>query len=271
MLDSIWLAILFVILGFIAAGVIAKLIFALLRLKRITIYEYQKGLKYTRGRYAGTLDSGQYWLLGWWSSVVLVDIRPQFVSVPGQEVLSADGVSVKISVAAEFKVADPHAAINKNLSFQNSLYLTLQMAVREVVSKEKVDALIETRSSFSAKLKEMTAVKAAEYGVNLISVDIKDIMFAGEMKRAFAQVLKAQKEGQAALEKARGETAALRSLANAARMIDDNPHLLQLRALQTLAETSGNTLFFGVPNGSVPLPSRSPKSSRAQKQSGEEE
>jgi len=55
-------------------------------------------------------------------------------------------------------------------------------------------------------------------------------MFPGEMKKAFAQVVKAQKDGQAALEKARGETAALRSLANAARMMDDNPNLLQLRA-----------------------------------------
>jgi regulator of protease activity HflC (stomatin/prohibitin superfamily) len=56
-------------------------------------------------------------------------------------------------------------------------------------------------------------------------------MFPGEMKKVFAQVVKAQKEGQAALEKARGESAALRSLVSAARTMDDNPNLLQLRAL----------------------------------------
>jgi hypothetical protein len=58
---------------------------------------------------------------------------------------------------------------------------------------------------------------------------------------------------RAALEKARGETAALRSLANAARMMDDNPNLLQLRALQALADSGGNTLVLGLPNASIPL------------------
>jgi regulator of protease activity HflC (stomatin/prohibitin superfamily) len=86
-------------------------------------------------------------------------------------------------------------------------------------------------------------------------------MFPGEMKKAFAQVVKAQKDGQAALEKARGETAALRSLANAARMMDDNPNLLQLRALQALADSGGNTLVLGMPNGSIPLVKGSEKTS----------
>jgi regulator of protease activity HflC (stomatin/prohibitin superfamily) len=90
------------------------------------------------------------------------------------------------------------------------LYLTLQMAVREIVGKEKIDTLIENRAGFSSKLTELTSGKASEYGLKLKSADIKDIMFPGEMKKAFAQVVKAQKEGQAALEKARGETAATR-------------------------------------------------------------
>jgi regulator of protease activity HflC (stomatin/prohibitin superfamily) len=83
-------------------------------------------------------------------------------------------------------------------------------------------------------------------------------MFPGEMKKAFAQVVKAQKDGQAALEKVRGEMAALRTLANAARMMDDNPNLLQLRALQAFADSGGNRLALGLPNGAVPLAKRPP-------------
>jgi regulator of protease activity HflC (stomatin/prohibitin superfamily) len=97
------------------------------------------------------------------------------------------------------------------------------------------------------------------------------MMFPGEMKKAFAQVVKAQKEGQAALERARGETAALRSLANAARVMDDNPNLLQLRALQALADSSGNTLVFGLPNGAVPLPKRERNASESRKEKEAEE
>ena len=96
-------------------------------------------------------------------------------------------------------------------------------------------------------------------------------MFPGEMKKAFAQVVKAQKEGQAVLEKARGETAALRSLANAARMIDDNPNLLQLRALQAFADSGGNTLVLGLPNGSIPLVKRDEKTSAPPRRESKEE
>lgn len=253
MVEVLWVVALAAVLLLVAVKVVP--------IKRVTVYEYQKGLKYSKGRYASTLNAGQYWILPTFSSIVPVDIRPQFVTIQGQEVLSADGVTLKVSLAAEFQVADPNVAINKNASFQNSLYLTLQMAVREIVGKEKIDTLIENRAGFSSKLTELTATKATEYGLKLISADIKDIMFPGEMKKAFAQVVRAQKEGQAALEKARGETAALRSLANAARMMDDNPNLLQLRALQALADSGGNTLVMGLPNSSIPLAKPAEKTS----------
>ncbi|MGH9741328.1 MAG: slipin family protein [Candidatus Acidiferrum sp.] len=244
MVEVLWIAVLVAVLLLVAVKVFP--------IKRVIIHEYQKGLKYTKGLYVATLSPGQYWIFPAFSSVAPVDIRPQFVTIPGQDVLSADGVTLKISLAAEFHVNDPNIAINKNASFQNSLYLTLQMAVRELVGKEKIDNLIENRAGFGSKLTELASGKATEYGLKLISADIKDIMFSGEMKKAFAQVVKAQKDGQAALEKARGETAALRSLANAARMMDDNPNLLQLRALQAFSETGGNTLVLGLPQGAIP-------------------
>jgi regulator of protease activity HflC (stomatin/prohibitin superfamily) len=245
MVELLWVVVLAAVLLLVAVKVVP--------IKRVTVYEYQKGLKYTKGRYAATLNAGQYWILSTFSSIVPVDIRPQFVTIQGQDVLSADGVTLKLSLAAEFQVADANVAINKNANFQNSLYLTLQMAVREIVGKEKIDTLIENRAGFSSKLTELTTDKATEFGLKLISADIKDIMFPGEMKKAFAQVVKAQKDGQAALEKARGETAA--------RMMDDNPNLLQLRALQAFADSGGNTLVLGLPNGSIPLTNRGEKSS----------
>jgi regulator of protease activity HflC (stomatin/prohibitin superfamily) len=238
---------------------VAVLIWKIVPLKRITIFEYQKGLRYNKGRHTATLGPGQYWIWRAWTSIVPVDIRPEFITILGQDVVSADGVTLKVSLAAEFEVADAHVAVNKNANFRTSLYLTLQMALREVVGKDKIDALMENRGAIGTKLLELTKAKATEYGVRLISVDAKDLMFPGEMKKAFSQVVKAQKEGQAALERARGETAALRSLANAARMMDDNPNLLQLRALQALADSTGNTLVLGLPGGVITLGKKSDK------------
>ncbi|HXH49490.1 MAG TPA: slipin family protein [Terriglobia bacterium] len=235
--------------------------FRVLGIKRVIVYEYQKGLRYDKGRYIGTVGPGQYWVLSRSDSLVAVDGRTEFISILGQDVLSADGVPLKVSLAAEFQVENPNLAVNKNVNFRSSLYLTLQMALREITSGEKIEALLENRSGIGGRLMELASPKASAMGLKLISADIKDIMFPGEMKKAFAQVVKAQKEGQAALERARGETAALRSLANAAKMMEDNPNLLQLRALQALADSSGNTLVLGLPNSAVPIAGKSPNSS----------
>ncbi len=245
MLQILWSLVLIAVLALVFLGVVL--------IKRVVIFEYQKGLKYSKGRYVGTLDPGQYWIFSTFSSIVPVDVRPEFITIQGQDVLSADGVTLRISLAAEFQILDPNLAINKNANFRHALYLHLQMALRQIVGKEKIDVLLENRTQFGTQLVAITSGKAAELGLKLISADVKDIMFPGEMKKAFSQVVKAQKEGQAALERARGETAALRNLANAARMMDENPNLLQLRALQSLTDTSGNTLVLGLPNGTIPL------------------
>lgn len=237
----------------VLAVIVLLLVVKIFPMRRVTIYEYQRGLKYRNGRFRGTVGPGQYWFFSTFTTIVAVDVRPEFSTVQGQEVLSSDGVSLKVSLAAEFQITDPDAAINKNANFRSSLYLTIQMALREIVGKEKIDALIENRGSVGAKLMELTSAKASEFGIKLIQADVKDIMIPGEMKKAFAQVVKAQKDGQASLERARGETAALRNLANAARMVEENPNLLQLRALQCLADSSGNSVVLGIPNGALPV------------------
>lgn len=252
MVQFLWILVLFLIVVLLAIGILYKVP----PFRRVTILEYQRGLKYSKGRYASTLLPGQYFIFSTFTSVVPVDIRPEFITIVGQDVLSSDGVTLKASLAAEFEVSDPNVAINKNANYRSAFYLTLQMALREIVGKEKIDDLIQNRAAIGGKLMELASNKASEYGLKLKQADVKDIMFPGEMKKAFAQVVKAQKEGQAALERARGETAALRNLANAARMMDDNPNLLQLRALQSIADSNGSTLVLGLPNGPLPVMKR---------------
>jgi hypothetical protein len=97
--------------------------------------------------------------------------------------------------------------------------------------------------------------EAAKIGINVLAVEVKDVMFPAELKRAFADVLKAKQEGQASLERARGESASLRNLANAARVLEGNPTLMNLRLMQSLsaAQNAGGTLVLGMPSGFVAL------------------
>ena len=222
---------------------------------RITVFEYENGIRYTRGKLVGTIEPGVYWYLPMNTTIVKIDKRPRFVAVAGQEVLSSDGVTLKVSIAANYEITDPITAINKNQDYQQALYLELQMALREIIGKKTIDEVTEGREDISKLLLETSLKKADNLGLKLTSVNIKDIMFPGTLKQLFAQVVNARKEGQAALEKARGESAALRNLLNAAKMLDDNPSLLQLRLIQAINQSSGNTIVLGVPSnvGIIPV------------------
>lgn len=222
-------------------------------ISRITIFGYERGLRYDKGKFTSVLEAGQYWYAPYFTTIQKMDVRPRFVSISGQEVLSNDGVTLKVSLAAKFEITDPDIAVNKISGFQEALYLELQLALREIIGSADVDTILDARQDMGSRLLESTEAKAADLGLKLHSVNLKDIMFPGKLKEMFAKVVSAKKEGVAALEKARGETAALRSLANAAKMLENNPQLLQLRLLQAVGESSGNNLILGVPSQLVPI------------------
>lgn len=237
-----------------ALAAIAILVLVRLVLRPVTVAEYQRGLLYSKGRFVRTLGAGRHWLYAPTASVRFVDVRPRFVTLGGQEVLSADGVTLKVSLAARYEVSDPARAINGSEDYESAFYLTMQMAMRSIVGSATIDELLERRDEFGPRLAEAASTAAAELGLRLISADIKDIMLTGDAKKLFSQIVKARKDGVAALERARGETAALRNLANAAKLMEDNPNLLYLRALQQIGDTSGNTLVLGLPEGARVLP-----------------
>jgi len=237
------------------AFVIAAVIYLVKRtFDIVTVWEYEKGLRYYKGRFHGLVGPGQYWIWKNSTHIVRMDMRPRQVVLNGQEVLSADSVALKITILARYQVADPVAAINKVEKYNDSLYALIQIAARDVIGSKPIDELLENRTSFNAAIMEQCGQSAEEFGVKLLSVSVRDIMFPGDLKNVFAQLVKARKEGEAALEKARGETAALRNLANAAKLMDKNPALLQLRALQTLERSGGNTIVLGVPVHDAVIP-----------------
>jgi len=129
-------------------------------------------------------------------------------------------------------------------SFQEQVYLLLQIELRDLVSAVPIVDLLVKRKEIGDHLLDTSKEKAAQLGIELLSVGVRDIMFPGDLKNIFAQVVSARNEGLAALERARGESAALRHLANTAKLLENNPALYQLRLLQALSSTSGNTILL---------------------------
>jgi regulator of protease activity HflC (stomatin/prohibitin superfamily) len=246
------------ILILIAITIVAFLMFvsAFSNLRRVFIVpEGYMGLLYQHGKFVEQLAPGRHVRWGRNFTNGLQDTRKAFLAVAGQEVLTADNIGVKLSLVVTYHIADPVKAAHETQNWQGDLYNAAQLALRHVVSGVAAEALLTQRLDIAPQLLARVQPDAAKMGVIVHTLEVKDVILPAELKRAFGDVLKAKQEGQAALERARGESAALRNLANGARVLEDNPALMNLRVLQSLvtAQSTGNTLVLGMPGGFVPL------------------
>jgi regulator of protease activity HflC (stomatin/prohibitin superfamily) len=173
------------------------------------------------------------------------------MTIEGQEVMTSDGVAIKISLVVRYVIGDPAAWVMADHDAGRTLYLDVQLGLREIVAGRTLDEILAARTTIGPEVTALVAPQVATIGIELVAVEVRDVMVPGELKRAFAGVVAARHEGAAALERARGETAALRSLANAGRMVGDNPGLLSLRVVQELGTRGGNTIMLGVPDGTA--------------------
>jgi regulator of protease activity HflC (stomatin/prohibitin superfamily) len=213
------------------------------------------GLLYHKGKFVEVLGAGRHIRWGRHFTLDAQDLRKASLLVAGQEVLTADNVGLKVSLLVAYQVTDPAKAAHDTQNWRDDLYNAAQLALRAVVGRVAVETLLNQRLEIGVQLLARVQPEGAKIGVNALTVEVKDVMFPADLKRAFTDVLKAKQEGQAALERARGESASLRNLANAARVLEGNPALMNLRLMQSLtaAQNAGNTLVLGVPGGFVPL------------------
>lgn len=201
------------------------------------------GLLYHEGKLVEALSAGRHVRWGRHYRLAFADLRKTLLPVAGQEVLTADNVGVKVSVVLTIQITDALKSTQVADNYGTHIYSAVQTAVRAVVAGVAIDALLTQRVSIGAQLQELIAPQTAALGAHLHAVDVRDVMLPGELRKAFSEVLKAKQDGLAALERARGESAALRNLANAARLLEGQPALATLRFLQTL-ESSKQTVVL---------------------------
>lgn len=242
------------VLALVAIWLFMKLV-ALDRLW-VTVFEYQTGLFYRKGRLERMLGPGRYFNLSPATQIVVEDMREQLLSVSGQEVLTADNLAVKVSLSARVRVTDARLKAHAAEKPLDVLYSDMQVALRQAVAARALEALLADRGIIGNEVAAAAKASAAARGLEILAIDVRDVMLAGEVKRAHADIFRARKDGEAALERARGETAALRNLANGARMLNDNPALYNLRLLQALSMpgAKGATVVLNASGGPWPMP-----------------
>jgi len=194
------------------------------------------GVLFLDGRFAGGLEPGPwaFWRGAADVRVVEVDLREATLDVAGQEVMSADKVSLRINAVATYRVVDPRKAVCGVDDFKAALYREAQLALRAVVGGRDLDALLADKQVAAVEAAGLLAPRAAALGVEVSALAVRDLILPGDMKDLMNKVTEARKAAEADLITRREETAALRSQANTARLLAENPTLMRLRELEVL-------------------------------------
>lgn len=230
------------LLALIAAVILVAVAMWATRRLRETVWPWEAGLLYVNGRFARVLPPGRHWAGFAGRDIRRVVTARQLAVVPAQEVLTADGFPVKLSVVTEYRVADPRRMLEETADQPTGLLHTaVQLALRASVQSRSLDAVLADRGTLAIELTEPVTAAAAAIGIAIDKVALRDLVLPAEVRRMVTDVERAKREGIAALERARGEHAALRSLANAARLMKGNPELHALRVLQALVAQPGKT------------------------------
>ena len=194
------------------------------------------GVKLVDGRFVETVGPGIYafWRCGRKATVVEIDTRETLLDVSGQELMTSDRVTLRLNVNVVYRIVDPARAVQATADVRQALYREVQLALRMAVGQRELDNLLADRDSLTDELVNTLADAATRLGIELVSVGLRDVILPGDMKDLMNRVVEARKAAEANLITRREETAAIRSQANTAKLLADNPALMRLRELETL-------------------------------------
>jgi regulator of protease activity HflC (stomatin/prohibitin superfamily) len=194
------------------------------------------GVLFLDGRYADSLEPGPW---AFWKGsadvrVVEVDLRELTLDVQGQEIITADKVSLRLNAVATYRVTDPRRAVCTADDYKQALYREAQLVLRAVVGTRELDSLLADREAVASEAATLLAPRAQGLGLEVATLGIRDLILPGDMKELMNKVTEARKAAEANLITRREETAALRSQANTAKLLAENPTLMRLRELEVL-------------------------------------
>ena len=212
--------------------------------------EYERGVIFRLGRLIAQKGPGLIFLIPIVDRMVRIDLRTVTLTVPPQEVISRDNVTVRVNAVAYFRVIDPNRAVTEVENFLLATSQISQTTLRSVLGKAELDALLSERERLNIELQRIIDEQTEPWGVKVTTVEVKDVELPADMQRAIARQAEAERERRAKIISADGEFQAAEKLAQAANIISANPATLQLRYLQTLLDIGVNqnsTIVFPLP------------------------
>jgi regulator of protease activity HflC (stomatin/prohibitin superfamily) len=238
-----------VILWSVIGVIVLILVFFALSGVRV-VQQYERGVIFILGTLKGAKGPGIFWVPPIITRMIKVDLRIVTLTVPPQEVITRDNVTMKVAAVLYFKVIDPNAAVTQVMNFIQATTQIGQTTLRNVLGQSELDELLANRTKINRELQAIIDEHTENWGVKVTAVEIKDIELPVTMQRAMAKQAEAEREKRAKVIHAEGELQASAQLAQAANVIGSQSSALQLRYLQTLTEIAvekNSTIVFPLP------------------------
>ncbi|MBI5144604.1 MAG: slipin family protein [Candidatus Omnitrophica bacterium] len=213
------------------------------------ISQWERGVIFRFGKFLKEIKPGLAWVIPLIDSVYHVDMRIRTMDVVPQEVMTKDSVPTKIDAVVYYQIFDAQKSITAVENFAYASTLLAQSKLRDIVGKYDLDTLLSSKDKIGGEVLQVLQGPTDQWGVNVKSVEIKNIEIPDNMKRAMAKESEAAREKRARLIKASAEEEASKMFTNAAKTIAENPNALVLRQLQTWQEIGAeqNSLIILVP------------------------
>lgn len=231
----------------IIVGVIA---FILLIISIKQVNQYERGLKFTLGRFTGIMEPGWRIIIPVFQSYSKVDMRVKAVDVPDQKAITRDNVSVTVNAVIYYRVDSAEKAILEVEDFRYAISQYAQTTMRNIVGEVSLDELLANRDKLAERIREIVDKETDAWGLKVNNVELKDISLPGDMERTIGKQAEAEREKRAVIINSEGELAAAQNMAQAAQMLSAVPGALHLRTLQSINDISSdqsNTIVFTVP------------------------
>ncbi|HEY4511270.1 MAG TPA: slipin family protein [Candidatus Paceibacterota bacterium] len=230
-------------------SIVAVVVFlVLISLRQIN--QYQRGVKFTMGRYTGIMEPGWRIVIPIFQSYRKVDMRVKAVDVPDQKAITRDNVSVTVNAVIYYKVSSAEKAIIEVEDFYYAISQYAQTTMRNLVGEVTLDELLAGRDRIADRIREIVDKETDAWGLKVNNVELKDVSLPENMERTIAKQAEAEREKRAVIINSEGELAASKNMAEAASILSATPGALHLRTLQSINDISSdqsNTVVFTVP------------------------
>lgn len=228
--------------------IIAIIAVILSSLKQVN--EFERGIQFTFGRFSGVMTPGWRIVLPIFQTWQKVDIRTKVVEEPDQDVITQDNVSTKITAVIYYKIVNAQKAILEVENFYWAVSQLAQTTMRNVIGEVTLDQLLSQRHELAVKIRDIVEKSAGQWGLDVSSVELKDIKLPENMVRTMGKQAEAEREKRATIINSEGEVIASKNLAIAAKTMANTPGALHLRTLNSINDISSdqsNTVIFTLP------------------------